>query len=66
MDIRKANVYGGRKVTRQMYTCDHGEFTKAPKGYYRIEVVVLVGTVFLALCVAVLAVVAFTCPGVTL
>ena len=52
-------------MTRQMYTCDHGEFTKAPKGYYRIEVVVLVGTVFLALCVAVLAVVAFTCTGVT-
>ena len=52
-------------MTRQMYTCDQGVFVKAPKGYYRLEVVVLVGTVFLALCVAVLAVVAFTCPGVS-
>ena len=48
-----------------MYTCDHGVFVKAPKGYYRLGAVVLVGTLLLFLSVAVLAVAAFTCPGVT-
>ena len=49
-----------------MYTCDHGRFVKAPKGYYRLEVVVLVGTVLLALNVIVSAGFAFVGSGVTL
>jgi len=53
-------------VTRQMYTCERGVFVKAPKGYYRLEVVVLVGTVFLALNVTVSAWFAFVSSGVTL
>ena len=53
-------------MTRQMYTCDRGRFVKAPRGYYRIETVVLVGTVLLALNVAVSGWFAFVVSGVTL
>ena len=53
-------------MTRQMYTCEHGRFVKAPRGYYRIETLVLVGTVLLALNVIVSAWFAFVGSGVTL
>jgi len=53
-------------MTRQMYTCEHGRFVKAPKGYYRLGVVVVIGTVLLALNVAVSGWFAFVSSGVTL
>ena len=53
-------------MTRQMYTCEHGVFVRAPRGYYRLETVVLVGTVLLALNVIVSAGFALANPGVTL
>ena len=66
MDIRKANVYGGRKVTRQMYTCEHGTFVKAPKGYYRLAPLVAIVTASIGLHVAIGAWFAFVSAGVTL
>jgi len=42
-------------VTRQMYTCEHGRFVKAPKGYYRLEGVLIVGALLLLVNVTVSA-----------
>lgn len=42
-------------MSRKMYTCEHGRFTPAPKGYYRLTPVLLVGTVLLGLNVIVSA-----------
>ena len=53
-------------MTRQMYTCEHGTFVKAPRGYYRLAPVVVIGTVLLALNVAVSGWFAFVGSGVTL
>ena len=50
----------------RFYTCEHGRFTPAPKGYYRIEVVVAVGTALLGLSVLVSAGFAFISTGVAL
>ena len=66
MDIRKANFYGGRKVTRQMYTCDRGTFVKAPKGYFRAGALVAIVTATIGLHVAIGAWFAFVGSGVTL
>jgi len=51
-------------MSRRMYTCDHGEFTPAPKGYYRLTPVLLVGTVLLGLNVTVSAGFALLITGV--
>jgi len=53
-------------MTRQMYTCEHGRFVKAPKGYYRLAPLVVIGTVLLALNVTVSGWFAFVGSGVTL
>jgi len=52
-------------MTRQMYTCDHGRFTKAHKGY-RLGTVLTVGCILLLLNVAVSGWFAFVSLGVTL
>ncbi|MGV8913770.1 MAG: hypothetical protein ACOH14_14245 [Rhodoglobus sp.] len=52
-------------MSRRMYTCEHGEFVPAPKGYYRLTVVLLVGTVLLGLNVIVSAGFALVTVGVT-
>jgi len=48
-----------------MYTCDHGSFVPAPKGYYRLAPVLLVGTILLGLNVTVSAGFALIIVGVT-
>ena len=53
-------------MTRQMYTCDHGTFVKAPKGYYRAEALVAIVTASIGLHVAIGAWFAFVVSGVTL
>jgi hypothetical protein len=50
----------------RFYTCDQGEFTPAPRGYHRLAVLVLVGTILLALNVIVSAGFALINLGVTL
>jgi len=55
---------GGPLMSRRMYTCDHGEFTPAPRGYYRLAPVLLVGTILLGLNVAVSAGFALLITGV--
>jgi hypothetical protein len=50
----------------RFYTCDRGEFTPAPKGYYRLTPVLLVGTILLGLNVTVSAGFALLITGVTL
>jgi hypothetical protein len=52
-------------VSRRMYTCEHGEFVPAPRGYYRLTSVLLVGAVLLALNVIVSAGFALIVSGVT-
>ena len=49
-----------------MYTCERGRFVPAPKGYYRIEIVVAAGTALLGLSVIVSAGFALLTTGVTL
>jgi len=51
-------------MSRRMYTCEHGEFVPAPKGYYRMAPLLLVGTVLLALNVVVSAGFALLVSGV--
>jgi len=53
-------------VKRRMYTCEHGEFVPAPKGYFRLAPVLLVGTILLGLTVTVSAGFALLSMGVTL
>jgi len=53
-------------MTRQMYTCDHGEFTKAPKGYFSAGALVAIVTASIGLHVAIGAWFAFVGSGVTL
>ena len=53
-------------MKRRMYTCEQGEFTPAPKGYYRLTPVLLVGTILLGLNVTVWAGFALLSMGVTL
>jgi hypothetical protein len=50
----------------RFYTCDQGEFTPAPRGYHRLAVLVLVGTILLALNVTISAGFALINLGVTL
>jgi len=52
-------------MTRKMYVCDHGTFVPAPKGYYRLTPVLLVGTVLLGLNVTVSAGFALLITGVS-
>ena len=51
-------------MKRRMYTCEQGEFVPAPKGYYRIAPVLLVGTILLGLNVTVSAGFALLITGV--
>jgi len=53
-------------MSRKMYTCERGRFVKAPKGYYRLTPVLLIGTILLALNVIVSAGFALLITGVTL
>jgi len=53
-------------MTRQMYTCDHGVFVKAPKGYFRAGALVAIVTATIGLHVAIGAWFAFAGSGVTL
>lgn len=48
-----------------MYTCEHGRFIPAPKGYHRLAPVLIVGTFLLALNVIVSAGFALLATGVT-
>ena len=50
----------------RFYTCENGRFTPAPRGYFRLAPIVLVGTVLLGLNVAVSAGFALINSGVTL
>jgi hypothetical protein len=50
----------------RFYTCDHGRFIPAPRGFYRLAPVLLVGTILLGLNVAVSAGFALLSMGVTL
>lgn len=52
-------------MKQRMYTCEHGEFVPAPKGYYRLAPVLLVGTIMLGLSVTVWAGFALIVTGVT-
>jgi hypothetical protein len=49
-----------------MYICTRGEFVRAPRGYFRIVPVLIVGTILLGLNVVVSAGFAFINSGVTL
>jgi len=53
-------------VSRQMYTCVRGRFVRAPKGYFRLAPVLIVGTILLALNVSVHSWFSFVNSGVTL
>ena len=52
-------------MSRRMYTCEQGRFTPAPKGYYRLTPVLLVGTILLGLNVTVSAGFALLITGVS-
>ena len=51
-------------MSRRMYICEQGEFVPAPKGYFRLTPVLLVGTVLLGLNVTVSAGFALLITGV--
>ena len=53
-------------MSRRMYTCDRGNFIPAPKGYYRMAPVLIVGTILLGVNVTVSAGFAVIGSGVTL
>jgi hypothetical protein len=53
-------------MKRRMYTCERGRFVAAPKGFYRLAPVVLVGTILLGLNVIVSAGLALVTTGVDL
>jgi hypothetical protein len=50
----------------RFYTCDRGEFVPAPRGYFRMVPVLIVGTILLGLNVVVSAGFALINSGVTL
>jgi len=50
----------------RFYTCDRGRFIRAPKGYYRMTPVLIVGTILLGVNVTVSAGFAVVGTGVTL
>ena len=53
-------------MTRKLYVCNRGRFVRAPKGYYRLAPVLIVGTILLALNVIVSAGFAVIISGVAL
>jgi hypothetical protein len=53
-------------MTRKLYVCNRGRFVRAPKGYYRLAPVLIVGTVLLGVNVTVSAGFAVIRTGVTL
>jgi len=50
----------------RFYTCDRGAFVPAPRGYYRLAPVLIVGTILLGVNVTVSAGFAVIGSGVTL
>jgi len=53
-------------MTRKLYVCNRGRFVRAPKGYYRLAPVLIVGTILLGVNVTVSAGFAVIGSGVTL
>ena len=53
-------------MSRKMYICERGRFIPAPKGYYRLAPVLIVGTILLGVNVTVSAGFAVIGSGVTL
>jgi len=53
-------------MSRKMYVCNRGRFVRAPKGYYRMAPVLIVGTILLGVNVTVSAGFAVIGTGVTL
>jgi hypothetical protein len=53
-------------MSRRMYTCERGRFVPAPRGFYRLAPVVLVGTILLGLNVIVSGGFALVSSGVDL
>ena len=53
-------------MSRKLYVCNRGRFVRAPKDYYRLTPVLIVGTVLLGVNVTVSAGFAVVGSGVTL